>query len=181
MQKTQQNKQEIYSYNTHSARKKEHIVMAYLNNKTGVLNKVVSLFRRRRFNILSLTTGPSEKPGMHRLTFTVDGETTNVNQVIHQMQKLIDVVYVEDVTSKKRVTHELALIKIRLPSAKKELEHFSNELKKSAARIIQQSNHKVIIELTGKPPFIEKFLKTAKEKSCQILEISRTGVTSMNE
>lgn len=173
--------QEIYSYKTSTARKKEHILMAYLNNKTGVLNKVVSLFRRRRFNILSLTTGPSEKPNIYRLTFTVDGEKTDVSQVLHQMQKLIDVIHVEDLTDKKRVTHELALIKIKVPTDKKSREKFETIIEKHSAKIVHQYDHTVIIEITGKPTQIDTFLKTAKINYCKILEISRTGVTSINK
>jgi acetolactate synthase I/III small subunit len=173
------NQQQIYSYEIHAAKKKEHILMAYLNNKTGVLNNVLSLFRRRRFNILSLTTGPSEKPGMHRLTFTVDGETTNVNQVIHQMQKLIDVISVEDITGKKRITHELALFKIKLPSSKKSHDDFSTITQKYSAKTVHHYDHTIIMELTGKPDHIEKFLTDTRNAGAKILEISRTGITSI--
>lgn len=173
--------QEIYSYKIKTAKKKEHILMAYLNNKTGVLNKVVSLFRRRRFNILSLTTGPSEKPNIYRLTFTVDGENTDVNQVLHQMQKLIDVIHVEDVTSKKRITHELALIIIKIGSTKTAQEKFEKLITEYKAKIVHHYDHTVIVELTGKAASIDKFILSSQQHSFKVLEISRTGVTSINK
>jgi len=73
-----------------------HTVVALVEDKPGVLNRVVSLFRRRGFNIVSLTVGPSEMPGLSRLTIVVGGDTVSVEQVVKQLYKLIEVIKVSD-------------------------------------------------------------------------------------
>ena len=77
-----------------------------------MLNRVASLFRRRMFNIESLTVGHTDQPGMSRMTIVVDGATTDVEQVIKQLYKLIEVVKVSEITHDPAVAHELALIKV---------------------------------------------------------------------
>src|SRR5512132_1711368 len=83
-----------------------------MQDRPGVLNRAVSLFRRRNFNIESLAVGHSETPGISRMTFVVDGDERELRQVETQLYKLINVTAVEDVTDRPIVERELALIKV---------------------------------------------------------------------
>ncbi len=76
----------------------KHTIVALVENRPGVLNRIASKWRQRGFNIESLAVGHSEVPGLSRMTFTVDGTTTDVDQVAKQMYKLIEVVKVSDLT-----------------------------------------------------------------------------------
>src|SRR5215813_7764752 len=90
-----------------------HTFAVYVDNKPGVLMRVSSLFRRRGFNIESLTVGHSEAEGLSRMTLVVDGESAPVEQVEKQLYKLIDVVKVTDLSNEDMIARELALIKVR--------------------------------------------------------------------
>ncbi len=90
----------------------KHTIIAWMEDKPGVLNRVASLFRRRNFNIESLAVGHTETPGISRMTFVVDGDQRELRQVQTQLFKLINVTAVEDVTEKPIVSRELALVKV---------------------------------------------------------------------
>src|SRR3989304_10484649 len=89
----------------------KHTIVALMEDRPGVLNRIASKWRQRGFNIESLAVGHSEIAGLSRMTFTVDGTTTEVDQVTKQMYKLIEVVKVTDLTEHDMVHRELALIK----------------------------------------------------------------------
>ena len=91
----------------------KHTVVAWMEDRPGVLSRVASLFRRRGFNIESLAVGHSETPGISRMTFVVDGDARMVDQAVKQLEKQIDVTRVEDVTDKPVVTRELALVRVK--------------------------------------------------------------------
>ena len=91
----------------------KHTLVALVEDKPGVLNRAVSLFRRRGFNIQSLAVGASEHPGLSRMTLVVDGDSATVEQVRKQLDKLINVVKVSDITNEGIVARELALIKVK--------------------------------------------------------------------
>ena len=90
-----------------------HTVVAIVEDKPGVLMRVSSLFRRRGFNIESLTVGHSEAEGLSRMTIVVDGTSAPIEQVEKQLYKLIDVVKVTDLSNEDMVARELAMIKVR--------------------------------------------------------------------
>ena len=91
----------------------QHTLIALVEDKPGVLTRVASMFRRRGFNIASLAVGNSERPGLSRMTFVVKGDDYTVSQVAKQLDKLIDVIEVSDITNESTVTRELALIKVK--------------------------------------------------------------------
>ena len=90
-----------------------HTIIALVEDKPGVLTRVAGLFRRRGFNIASLAVGHSEQPGLSRMTFVVEGDEYTVDQCTKQLDKLIDVVKVSDISDEDAVARELALIKVR--------------------------------------------------------------------
>src|SRR4030067_3297747 len=95
----------------------KHTLVALVEDKPGVLNRMASLFRRRGFNIESIAVGHCEVPHLSRMTIVVDGTTTVVEQVRKQLDKVIDVVRVSDITGDKIVARELALIKVKTTSS----------------------------------------------------------------
>src|SRR5690606_14234572 len=95
---------------------KRHTINAWMEDKPGVLNRVAGLFRRRNFNIESLAVGHSETPGISRMTFVAYGTDRDMRQVTTQLDKLINVTRIEDVTHLPAVKRELALIKVRTDS-----------------------------------------------------------------
>src|SRR3989304_5212157 len=90
-----------------------HTFAIYVDNKPGVLNRVSSLFRRRAFNIESLAVGHTEKPGVSRMTIVVASTRTDVEMVVQNLYKLVNVIQVEDVTEVPTVMRDLALVKVR--------------------------------------------------------------------
>ena len=89
-----------------------HTIVALVQNRPGVLNKIASKWRQRAFNIESLTVGPSEIDGLSRMTFTVDGQAHDIEQVTKQLYKVIEVVKITDVTDQGTIARELAMIKV---------------------------------------------------------------------
>src|SRR3972149_5177813 len=90
----------------------KHTIIALVEDRPGVLDRIASKWRQRGFNIESLAVGHSEKPGLSRMTFVVDA-STDADQVVKQVDKLIDVVDIRDISDEEIVSRELALIKVR--------------------------------------------------------------------
>ena len=95
-----------------SAQQDQHTIIALVEDKPGVLTRIASMFRRRGFNIASLAVGRSEREGLSRMTFVVNGDLPTVQQVTRQLDKLIDVIEVSYISTHQVVTRELALIKV---------------------------------------------------------------------
>ena len=92
-----------------------HTLVVYVVDKPGVLNRVASLFRRRAFNIDSLTVGHTETPGVSRMTIVSDVDPLNARRVEANIYKLVDVLRVDDITDEPSVERELAMIKVAAP------------------------------------------------------------------
>src|SRR5688500_7605616 len=97
----------------------QHTVIALMQDRPGVLNRAVSLFRRRGFNIDSLAVGRTELPGLSRMTVVVNED--EVNKVIAQLERLIDIVSVHDVTYEQSVSHEMCLVRLPVPGHRLDL------------------------------------------------------------
>ncbi len=89
-----------------------HTFAVYVENKPGVLNRVASLFRRRAYNIESLTVGHTEKPGVSRMTIVVDTDEFGARRLEAHLYKLVNVLLVEDITACASVDRDLAMIKV---------------------------------------------------------------------
>src|ERR1700688_790382 len=89
-----------------------HTLVVYVENKPGVLSRVVSLFRRRSFNIDSLTVGRTEKPEVSRMTIVVDADQDQARRIVANVYKLVNVLLVDDVTGHPAIVRDLALIKV---------------------------------------------------------------------
>jgi len=154
----------------------KHTLVALVENQPGVLQRVANLFSRRGFNIESLTVGHTETDKISRMTIVVDGATTQVEQVIKQLYKLIDVIRVSDVSEDRTVDRELALIKIHCASASSRLE-ISNLADVFRGRVVDVATDAVIVEVTGTDDKIDSIL--AMLRPYGIKEMVRTGMISM--
>jgi len=150
-------------------------LVALVQDKPGVLNRVSGMFRRRGFNISSLAVGHSELPELSRMTFVVEGDDDTVEQVTKQLYKLIDVVKVSDMTDESIVTREMALIKVRATAqARSEIMQMVDIFR---ANIVDVSQDSLIIEVTGDEGKISSFYDLLKGFGVQ--EMMRTGRVAM--
>ena len=150
-------------------------IVALVQDRPGVLNRVSSLFRRRGFNIASLAVGKSEQPNLSRMTFVVDGDEGTVEQVTKQLNKLIDVVKVSELDEEDIVARELALIKVRAtPSTRSEIIQLVDIFR---ANIVDVSPHSLIIETTGEEDKIDALYSLLRPFG--IRELMRTGRIAM--
>ncbi len=152
-----------------------HTIVALVQDKPGVLTRIAGLIRRRGFNIASLAVGQSEQPGFSRMTFMVDGDEDTVYQVTKQLDKLIDVVEVSDISDQRIVARELALIKVETTSATRgEIIQIVNLFR---ANIVDVGSRSMVIEITGEEDKINAF--NGLLQPFGILELMRTGRVSM--
>ena len=155
---------------------KTKIISVLVENKPGVLYGVSNLFRRRNFNIESITVGRSEQEGIARMTITVNEDERTVLQVVKQVAKLIDVFKVEELEPGGFVMRELALIKVNAPSPK-ERSDIINCIEVFRGRVIDVSTDSLTVEITGTPDKIDAFLNLMKATG--VLELARTGITAL--
>jgi len=149
----------------------KHTLVALVEDKPGVLNRVASLFRRRAFNIASIAVGRSEQPGLSRMTVVVDGNSARVEQVRKQLDKLINVVRVSDITAEDIVTRELALIKVNATTVtRSEIMQIVDIFR---ANIVDVASNSLTVEVTGDEDKVESMLELLR--SFGVKEISKTG------
>ncbi len=146
-----------------------------VNNQFGVLNRVTSMFRRRRFNISALTVSETESNEYSRITVVFDGDEANKQQLINQLYKLPDVCSVTEMKSEDSVNCELLLIKLENNAKTRE------EIRAAAtafeAKTLDYSKDSMILQLTGESRTIDDFINLMRDFN--ILEICRTGCVSL--
>ncbi|MCW4018151.1 MAG: acetolactate synthase small subunit [Candidatus Bathyarchaeota archaeon] len=153
------------------------VVSAIVENKPGVLHSVANLFRRRNFNIESITVGATDQKDLSRITITVNADEKTLDQVIKQLDKLVDVVGVAELEPTNIVTRELALVKINVPSLKERPDIISC-VQVFRGRIVDVSPESLIVEITGTSDKIDAFLNLMK--TFGIIELARTGITALS-
>ena len=152
-----------------------HTITALVEDKPGVLTRVASLFRRRGFNITSLAVGHSELQGLSRMTFVVDGDQYTVDQATKQLDKLIDVVRVSDISEQEMVARELALIKVKsTPETRGEIIEMVHLFR---ASIVDVGARSLVVEITGEEDKIHALINLLEPFG--ILEMMRTGRVAM--
>ncbi len=153
----------------------KHTLVAIVQDKPGVLNRMVSLFRRRGFNIDSIAVGHSETPHLSRVTIVVNGTTATVEQVRKQLDKLIDIVKVFDITGEKITGRELALIKVKANSQTRgEIIEIADVFR---ANIVDVASDSLTVEITGDEEKIDSMIKLLG--TFGIKEIAHTGRIAM--
>jgi acetolactate synthase-1/3 small subunit len=153
----------------------KHTLIAWMEDKPGVLNRVAGLFRRRNFNIESLTVGHSETLGISRMTFVVDGDVRQLRQVQTQLAKLINVTEVQDVTDEPTVIRELALVKVHADSTNRaEILQLVDIYRASIVDVAMDS---LVIQITGPEERVNSLLSLLDNFG--IKEMVRTGRVAM--
>lgn len=148
-----------------------HTLVCLVEDQPGVLNRVMSLFRRRMFNAESVTVGRSEQPGLSRMTFVFHGDDETVEQVSKQLYKLLEVLKVTDITTEPHIRRELALIKVNATANNRaDLMQITDIFH---GKIIDVSHNQLVIEIAGATDKIDSFLGLIQQFG--IREISRTG------
>ncbi len=152
-----------------------HIISLLMENEAGALSRVAGLFSARGYNIESLTVAPTEDPTMSRMTIVTSGSDDVIEQINKQLNKLVDVVAVMDLTDGGHLERELMLVKVRATGETRE------EMKRMAdifrGRIIDVTDRTYTIELTGTGAKLDSFLQ-AIDRSL-ILETVRTGASGI--
>jgi acetolactate synthase I/III small subunit len=153
----------------------KHTLVARVQDQPGVLNRVASLFRRRAFNIESLTVGGSETPAYSRMTIVVDTARVPAHLVAANLRKLIPVTEVRDVTHVPTVERDLALIRVRCePATRAELSGLVSIFR---ARIVDVGTDSVIVEITGDKEKVDGLVDLLRPRG--IVEMVRTGKVAM--
>jgi acetolactate synthase I/III small subunit len=152
------------------------IVAALVENKPGVLNRVASMFRRRGFNIDSLTVGRTNKPHISRMTIVVDPERANPALIQANLYKLVNVIDVRILTHEPHVSRDLALIKVRADDMASR-NAVTDLCERYPARIIDIGPEVAIIEMTAAEDVIETLVDEARQIG--VVEMVRTGVVAM--
>ena len=149
--------------------------VVYVDDKPGVLTRVASLFRRRAFNIDSLTVGRTEKPGVSRMTIVVDTDETGARRLEAHLYKLINVLLVENVTTEAAVYRELAMIRVTATAAQRS--HIMDLVEVFRAKVVDVSPDSMMIEITGTEDKIDGLLHVLEGYG--VLEMVRTGRVAM--
>lgn len=152
-----------------------HILATVVENRPGVLSRVANLFRRRSFNIDSLTVGRTHRDDLSRMTLVVEGSREEAERLEKNLYKLINVLQVEHMSEKPSLIRDLALIKVSVSGDTRREVHQLAEIFR--ARIVDVSAESMIIELTGEESKIENF--TDLLRPFGIIEMVRTGVVAM--
>jgi len=146
-----------------------------LENESGALSRVSGLFSARGFNIESLTVAATNDPTLSRMTIVSVGDDNIIEQIVKQLEKLIDVVKVVDLTATEHVERELLLVKIDVnPKTQADIDR---QIDQFSGKIVDVSEDTYLVEVAGQSKKINEFLDSLDES--RVLEVSRTGVTGV--
>ena len=151
---------------------KPHTLSVLVENRAGVLSRVTGLFSRRGFNIESLAVGPCEEPEMSRITIVCIGDDAQIEQVMKQLNKLIEVIKVSDLTDNDRVERELALVKVAAEpgSSRAEVMQIASIFR---AHIVDVGSKTVVLQIIGDTAKIDALEKLLRQYG--VKELIRTG------
>ena len=153
------------------------IIATIVENKPGVLHSVSNMFRRRDFNIDSISVGLAEQKGLSRMTISVKGDKKTIDQVVKQLKKIVEVVKVSQLDPQSMVSRELALIKVNVSDGKSRSE-IINFVDVFRSRVVDIASDSLMVEITGTPDKIDAFLNLMS--TFGIIEIARTGMTALS-
>ena len=154
---------------------RQHIISVLLENESGALSRVSGLFSARAYNIESLTVAPTQDPTLSRLTLVTVGTEETIEQIKKQLNKLIDVVKLIDLSESFSLERELALLKVKKNDAiVKKIEDLSAD---SLALITDETDGFLVIELVGEKVWLDDFLNSIED---EIIEVVRTGVIGLS-
>ncbi|TAK85338.1 MAG: acetolactate synthase small subunit [Betaproteobacteria bacterium] len=152
-----------------------HIISVLVENEAGALSRISGLFSARGYNIETLTVAPTEDASMSRMTIVTSGSEDVIEQITKQLNKLIEVVKVIDLSEAEHIERELMLIKVR--AGQKEREDMKRMADIFRGRVIDVSDNTYTIELTGDTRKLDAFIQALEPGS--ILETVRTGASGI--
>jgi acetolactate synthase I/III small subunit len=155
---------------------RSRVLSVIVEDHPGVLFRVSGMIRRRGFNIQSLSVGPSSQPGRSRMTLAVDAGHAEVDQVEKQLDRLIEVIEIEDLTDRPMIQRELAIVKCLTPIGHRR-DHLVGVVSKVGGRVIDAGPEHVIVEIAGDFEKVEKFLEALRPYG--VSELARSGPMAM--
>ncbi|OOV87122.1 acetolactate synthase small subunit [Oceanospirillum linum] len=153
-----------------------HIISILMENEAGALSRVVGLFSQRNFNIESLNVAPTEDPTLSRLTLTTVGSDQVIEQITKQLNKLLDVVKLVDLTEGQHIERELMLIKVKAVGAQRaEIKRTTDVFR---GQIVDMTSTTYTIQMTGEGDKLDAFIQALGLNT--VLEVVRTGVSGIS-
>ena len=152
-----------------------HVISTLVEHKPGVLQKVSGLFTRRGFNIESITVGESEVEGLARMVIVANADEKILEQVIKQLNKLEDIINIQELISDNSVYRELVLIKVKADAEKRA--EINEVVKIFRSKIVDVSQSTLTVELTGDESKINALIRLLNEYG--IKEVVRTGICGL--
>lgn len=153
-----------------------HIISLLLENEPGALSRVVGLFSQRNYNIESLTVAPTEDPTLSRLTLTTVGQDEMIEQITKNLNKLVEVVKLVDLSESAHIEREILLVKVKATGA------LRAEIKRTTdifrGHIVDVTSNVYVIQLTGTAEKLDSFIQAIGTAS--ILEVVRSGITGIS-
>jgi len=153
-----------------------HIISILVENEFGALGRIAGLFTARGYNIDSLTVAPTDDPTLSRMTLVTQGDDRIVEQILKQLNKLLDVVKVMDITEATHIERELMLVKVQATSSESR-EEFKRLADIFDARVVDVTDKTYTIEVIGRSRKLDAFLELLTNKSP--MEVVRSGVIGM--
>ena len=152
-----------------------HIISLLVENESGALSRIAGLFSARGYNIESLTVAPTNDRSLSRMTIVTNGTEEIVEQITKQLNKLVDVVRLSDLTESTHVEREMALVKVRAEgSAREEIRSLVEIFR---GQIVDVTDKSYIVQMTGDGPKIEAFMGALGDHT--IIEVVRSGATGI--
>jgi len=151
-----------------------HTIVALVEDRPGVLYRIVARWQEKGFNIRSLAVGASERPGLSRMTFVVDA-STDAEAMVDELGKLEHVTHIEDISDREFVSRELALV--RIEGGKDVRKRLMDVVETFSGKVVDVSEHSMIIEITGHENKIDSLVRLLKDYG--EVELVRTGRLSM--
>ncbi|SIT66376.1 acetolactate synthase, small subunit [Ectothiorhodosinus mongolicus] len=150
-----------------------HIISILMENESGALSRVAGLFSARGYNIESLTVAPTDDPTLSRLTLVTSGSDQVVEQITKQLNKLIDVVKLLDLTEYRHIEREIMMLKVQVPSGEQRAD-VMRLVDIFRGKIIDVSGDVYVVEMTGDSPKLDAFVDTMS--GYEVVEVVRSGV-----
>jgi acetolactate synthase-1/3 small subunit len=156
----------------------KHIISLTIENKAGALSRISGLFSGRGYNIESLTSNGTEKPGISNMTIVTSGEDAIIEQIIKQLRKLVNVLRVRDVTTlPDHIEREMALVKLHItPKQRSEMFGIVDAYR---GRTIDMNHESMIIEISGSEKKVDSFIELVRPYG--LVEVIKTGILAMTK
>jgi acetolactate synthase-1/3 small subunit len=154
-----------------------HIIGILLQNEFGALSRVAGLFASRGYNIESLSVAITDDPSLSRITLVTTGTAAAIQQVVNQLNKLIDVIAVDDMTGEDHLERELAIVKLRLRPGQREA--IRSLVQQCAGRVLADERDCQVVELAASEADVSELIRQLASKA-ELLEIVRSGALAMS-